>query len=145
MFFKIPAQLPPLTYDEVKKCLPDFLKKTATALQELHACGFAHLDVRLPNICFAQEDHNRFFVKLIDLDRCSRIHFTEDLSYGDCEMYTYPPTEQPSTTQLDWKQLGLLAGKAILDKGHKAIVGDHRVITDTFLSSLIFKGTYFVQ
>ena len=67
--FKVPAQLPPLTPDQLKRCIPDFLTKTATALEELRGLGFAHLDVRLPNICFAL--HNgHYIVKLIDLDRC---------------------------------------------------------------------------
>ena len=70
LFFKVPAQLPPLTHDQLLLCIPDFMTKTATALKELHGLGFAHLDVRLPNICFAlHEDHH--IVKLIDLDRCS--------------------------------------------------------------------------
>ena len=44
-------QMPPLTKFEAKECLCDLLTQTAIALLELHTIGYAHLDVRLPNIC----------------------------------------------------------------------------------------------
>ena len=52
-FLKFPAHVPPLLMHEVKQCLSDFMTRTARALEELHRSKFAHLDVRLPNICFA--------------------------------------------------------------------------------------------
>ena len=92
-YFKIPAQIPPLSYSEVKQCLVDFLKRTAIVLQDLHSHGFAHFDVRVPNVCFSKEDESdKYFVKLIDLDRCVS---TEDeppdtSTYGGAEMNRYP-------------------------------------------------------
>ena len=71
-FFVFPVQLLPLTQDEVKCCLYDIVTKTATALHELHTLGFVHLDVRLPNICFAM-NMSGVIVKLIDLDRLIKI------------------------------------------------------------------------
>ena len=139
--FKVPTQLPPLTPDQLKRCIPDFLEKTATALEELHGLGFAHLDVRLPNICFALHD-GHYIVKLIDLDRCYPSSVKRGLGYGKAEMYQYPYGAQ-SVVQLDWKQLGLLAAKAILNQDHEVLVKDMRVAEDPVLSSLIFKGTYF--
>ena len=50
--FAFPAQMSPLKRKEVGECLGDFLTRTADALEELHSLGFAHLDVRIPNICF---------------------------------------------------------------------------------------------
>ena len=41
--------------------------KTATALQELHNLGYAHLDLRLSNICFTANGSD-YHVILIDLD-----------------------------------------------------------------------------
>lgn len=51
-FYKFAKAIPLLSKTEAKECLSDLVTKTATALQELHSLGFAHLDVRLPNICF---------------------------------------------------------------------------------------------
>ena len=84
-FFAFPAQFPPLTEDEVKKCLCDFMLMTATALEELHNFGFAHLDVRIPNICFAQNG-NEYILKLIDLDRSIKDKVV-DVSGYNREMY----------------------------------------------------------
>ncbi len=43
------------------------------ALQNLHLdLGFAHMDVRLPNICF-EKSNGKYIVKLIDFDRCEAI------------------------------------------------------------------------
>ena len=69
-FFKFPAQLPPLNKDKVRQCLYDFMTRTATALEELHRFGYAHLDVRIPNICFAKANERRSKY-IVDLDRCA--------------------------------------------------------------------------
>ena len=37
------------------RCWPDLTKQVVVALKELHGIGLAHLDVRLPNICFNEE------------------------------------------------------------------------------------------
>lgn len=101
-FFSFPKLLPPLSHTLVRKCLGDFVVKTATALLELHKFGYAHLDVRLPNICFDVDDSG-YFVNLIDLDRCRRIRTGDGLPY-EGEMYRFPSIW--STGQLGWKQLG---------------------------------------
>ena len=74
-FFCFLAQLPPLSRGEVSMCLINFMVRTAAALQELHGFRYAHLDVRIPNICFSQEKNaeGEYDVKLIDLDRCIRV------------------------------------------------------------------------
>ena len=139
-FFIFPAQLPPLTEDEAKCCLYDILTTTATALQELHSLGFAHLDVRLPNICFAM-GNSEFIVKLIDLDRVVEI---TDISavggyYG--EMYKAPDGAHWSPNRYDWKQLGLLASETIIGThDHCKIVKDDRVDMDECLRMLIREG-----
>ena len=97
-FFSFPKLLPPLNHTRVRKCLEDFVVKTATALIELHGFGYAHLDVRLPNISFKVDDHGEYYVKLIDLDRCREIESGDSLSY-EGEMYRFPSTWD--TSQLD--------------------------------------------
>lgn len=59
--------LPPLNTKQVSKCLKSFVLKTATALEELHnSYELAHLDARLPNICFVHNE-SQYEVMLIDL------------------------------------------------------------------------------
>ena len=140
LFYCYPAQLHPLRKDQVKTCLLDFMTRTAIALQELHKNGFAHLDVRIPNICFAKDkDDGKYMVKLIDLDRCSRCYNRTGLPYRG-EMYRVPVYNW-TTAQLDWKQLGLIATNIIWpEDSYKDIV--HRVRDDIFFNSLLLKGIY---
>lgn len=140
-FFAFPAQLPPLTKDNIKVCLSDFMTMTATALIELHEFGFAHLDVRIPNICFAQNQNgNDYIVKLIDLDRAESDDDVDVSGYIG-EMYTTHPNW--SASQYDWKQLGLLAAEIIFDTtDHNKIVEAPRVSSDGCLNKLINEGKY---
>ena len=55
----------PLSKALAKLCIRDLVRQVVHALQELHELGFAHLDVRLPNICFTHDGE----VRLIDFDR----------------------------------------------------------------------------
>ena len=48
-------QMPLLTNFKAKECLCDLLTQTAIALLELYTIGYAHLDVRLPKICFSTD------------------------------------------------------------------------------------------
>ena len=43
----------------------EWLKGVVEAIQELHALKIAHFDIRLPNICYKEDD----MPVLIDLDR----------------------------------------------------------------------------
>ena len=139
VFFEFPAQLPPLTKDEVKVCLSDFMMMTATALIELHEFGFAHLDVRIPNICFAQ-NQNDYIVKLIDLDRAIKDKVVDVGGYVG-EMYA--TQDGWSASQCDWKQLGLLAAGIIFKTtDHNEIVKDPQVSSDDCLKKLISEGKY---
>ena len=58
---------------------------TATALEELNNFGFTHLDVRIPNICFAQNG-NEYIMKLIDLDQSIKDKVVNVSGYNG-EMY----------------------------------------------------------
>ncbi len=75
-------------------CISDLINETAEALKELHDTGYAHGDVRLPNICF-QCDREDYIVVLIDLDRmCAANKSSGYLS---------------TAANKDWVQLGQLA------------------------------------
>ena len=54
---------------EAKKCLIDFVPRVRESLIQLHNFGYAHLDVRLPNICFTPDGD----VRLIDFDRIKHV------------------------------------------------------------------------
>jgi len=83
------------------KCLHDFDDQVVCALKELH-CKLhrAHLDVRIPNICFTRNGD----VRLIDLDRTRPDNAPID-NYKDSFFYELP--ENQSTMDMDWRQLGL--------------------------------------
>lgn len=55
----------PMDLDEVSHCMQGFTETVVDAINQLHRLGFAHADIRLPNICF----NDRFEAVLIDFDR----------------------------------------------------------------------------
>ena len=105
---------------------------TATALEELHNFGFAHLDVRIPNICFAKEGTDQYIVKLIDLDRCATNHRSVAFKWKG-EMYINRSNEKWLPSRYDWKQLGLLAANAIFDCSYDDIIDEKSVKVDECL------------
>ena len=116
----------------------DYMTMTAMALNELHDNGFAHLDVRIPNICFAKDYDGKYMVKLIDLDRCKYAKDRTGSSY-EGEMYRAP--HGWTCDQLDWKQLGLLAAEIILKgKSPEHIVCSSLAKDDTFFNKLLLQG-----
>lgn len=136
-FYMFPKEISPLTKSEAEQCLCDLIIKTATALQELHNLGYAHLDVRLPNICFTANGANNY-VKLIDLDRVISIKHGSVEGYIG-EMYNIPHQWLPS--QCDWKQLGLLAASVLFKQNdHSSLVKDRRVDQNHCLKQLIKEG-----
>ena len=121
----------------VKECLREYVTGVAAALQELHGINYAHLDVSVPNICFAFAEG--YIVKLIDLDRCQP---TSDRRYALYKGEMYLCDTFWTCEQLDWKQLGLLTAAIIFDCSHEDVVCKHaeKVRNDDFLNGLIFKG-----
>ena len=101
VFFVFPAvKYNNVSKDIAKTCLGELAGGIATGLNTLHDLGFAHLDVRLPNVCVSAD----FKVKLIDFDRATQVKSYEN---ADFFMYTLEK-EGKSSQDLDWKQLGLL-------------------------------------
>ena len=102
-FFLFDAQdEPPLTRDDAANCLGDLVQQVAAVLERMHELGWAHLDVRLPNICFTQDG----CVRLIDLDRVHHL-------YDDCldeyrGSFLYQLPDDVPITGVDWRQLGVL-------------------------------------
>jgi hypothetical protein len=68
----------PLEVSEASSCLLSLVMEVATAIEALHQQGFAHQDVRLPNICFSKE----FKAVLIDLDRTCTVRHKPEFDRG---------------------------------------------------------------
>ena len=67
-FLQFPAAIPPLSASEARKCLVALLRSTKEAIDQLHSFNYAHLDIRLPNICF-RNDGEKVYAVLIDFER----------------------------------------------------------------------------
>jgi len=97
----------PLIRDEAKCCLIDLIQQIKSALLELHGyIGFpiAHMDLRLPNVCFT----NDYSVTLIDLDRCEPADQPQRARYTYSKSDMYMCSMEWENSQLDWRALGLM-------------------------------------
>ena len=102
-FFLFDAQdEPPLTRDDAANCLSDLVQQVAAVLERMHKLEWAHLDVRLPNICFTQDG----CVRLIDLDQVH--HLYDDCLDEYCGSFLYQLPDDVPITGVDWRQLGVL-------------------------------------
>ena len=70
----------------IRQCFSSFAVSTLHALDELHGIGYAHLDVRTPNICFKQVDHEWQAV-LIDID--TAVHIKGPIPPGNKDFLMY--------------------------------------------------------
>ena len=112
-FQVFPTVLRPLTNEKAKPCLLHLVEDVKMALEELHSLGYAHLDVRLDNICLKKTQDGLMAV-LIDFD------FTMETEQAmekrglvrRSNMYRIPDFKDESYSQnaekFDWWQLGLL-------------------------------------
>ena len=149
-FFVFPKQMFQLTslhISQLKSCLFDLASGIKDALEELHSkYRYAHLDVRLANVCFDGEH-----VKLIDFDRCRYISVKDVASeYSGHYMYKYSGTldlKKQNVSLLDWKQLGLLI-YSILNLSEKdadlksADFSTMEENTESLIYSLVFHHTW---
>ena len=99
----------PLSASEACTCLAELVEEIAAALQQLHGYGYAHLDVRLPNICFRDSKP-----VLIDFDRVCMTGTSASLE-NKYHGQMYKAETGWLIEQLDWKQLGIMIVQ-ILDK-----------------------------
>ena len=67
IFFVFRRLHPPLDIKSIRCCFNSFAVSVQSAVEELHRLGFAHLDLRVPNICFEKID-GQWQAVLIDLD-----------------------------------------------------------------------------
>ena len=106
----------PLDVLSAYKCLNDLVHSIKAALNQLHALGFAHNDIRLPNICFDTE----YRAVLIDLDRVTRRNKPYGMFYSNDEntscMYKRVPFMNDGRNT-DYMQLGLMVAWAIDHSG----------------------------
>lgn len=98
--------LPPLHSAQALPCLGYLLDSVATAIEELHQLEFAHMDIRLDNICFTHEN-GKVVAVLIDLDHCNEVDSFEGASCAEV-MYNFG-VHQVESSCFDWRQLGLIA------------------------------------
>ena len=139
-FFRNKRFLSPLSSDQVTQCLEDFVRNTAIAIKELHDHGVAHLDIRLPNICFVNEK-SKFRVMLIDLDRSRPSEHIEANVYIG-EMYE-KVKEDWCYAQLDWKQFGLLIARIVYpDTEDEEIVSKRLFENYPFMCELVERGNW---
>ena len=104
------------------------MEKLVPAIKDLHLAGWAHQDIRLPNICF----DDSFEPIFIDLDRCRR----NNKYIGVGCMYN----KQYNSFRQDWLQLGLLVSW-VINPGNN-YHSDERLTQefDSFVGALILKG-----
>ena len=109
--------------DAAKQCLVELLEGVKTAIDNLHSCNFAHLDVRLPNVCLKVEPNDKATVMLIDLERSQRVTLSDkwnNASYISC-MYKVGLSFQ----QIDYMQLYWMGFWLLLSEECKSLVDYH--------------------
>lgn len=88
--------------------LHSLVKSLSKALEELHQQEWAHLDIRLDNICLSKGNE----VLLIDLDRAMMTNKKSSAAsslYGPVPMYTWPDHNNSRlVSYLDYRQMGLM-------------------------------------
>ena len=120
--FKSRALVKPLSMFEAKRCLKDFLRLVQIALNSLHSNGYAHLDIRMPNVCFTLDGTTeKHIAVLIDLDRAQEANLDVTGYYKDTK-------SDCVAEELDWIQLGIMAKTVMNNTG------------ENFVSSLIKHG-----
>lgn len=97
----------PLDLETVKlKCFKNFAVSLHGAIEELHSHGYAHQDIRLPNVRFGFNGTDCFTV-LIDLDHANFVGFPPVIK-GNSLMYS---TSITTSGKLDWRQYAFLICK----------------------------------
>ena len=111
-FFVFEGLLPPKSRQNAKACLVPLLDSVKVAIDELHQNDIAHLDIRLPNICFRKDGT----AVLIDLERCkntiSSVWIKESSSCMYREEYSQ---EQIDHLQVYWMAFWILSHPTDLD------------------------------
>ena len=86
------------------------MKSTKEAIDQLHSFDFAHLDIRLPNICFRKNDEDKVFAVLIDFECVEECLSSEGIpDYDSCLYRPLYPKDRLTIEQCDFMQLGWMA------------------------------------
>ena len=128
--------------DAAKQCLVELLEGVKTAIDNLHSCNFAHLDVRLPNVCLKVEPNDKATVMLIDLERSQRVTLSDkwnNASYISC-MYKVGLSFQ----QIDYMQLYWMGFWLLLSEECKSLVDYHDMNNKKYLSDKELSNEYLV-
>ena len=120
--------LPQLSKHEAKDRIRVVLEAIKLAVDELHSSNVAHLDIRLPNICFKSTsggNDDRLNAVFIDLER-AKCEIKSSLleSYSSCMYKTGWTLEEIDFLQVYWMALWLL-----LDDVHVSKVSYHAMDT----------------
>jgi len=76
----------PLSPEEACKCYRSFVLPVYDAITEFHKDRYAHLNIRLPNVCFGyNSETHEWYAALIDLDRS--IQTSHTVQYGNSVIY----------------------------------------------------------
>ena len=109
--------------DAAKQCLVELLEGVKSAIDNLHSYNFAHLDVKLPNVCLKVEPNDKATVMLIDLERSQRVTLSDqwnNASYISC-MYKVGLSYQ----QIDYMQLYWMGFWILFSEKCKSLVDYH--------------------
>ena len=145
LFYKYAkVKFSPLNVKDASKCLNDLVKSIKAALDELHALGFAHNDIRLPNICFDGE----YQAILIDIDwitpRINTFHMFDTDSTSCMYRRVHFMTDGRNTDymQLGWMVAWVLDHHGKNEHERKWETEKKKIKENQFIRSLVEEGNY---
>ena len=104
-FYKFPLLCGPLSISVIRSCFKSFAQSVHRAISELHNTGYAHMDIRIPNICYGLVE-DQWEAILIDLDNVTDTPDGNEASvmyntlFADARMY-------------DWRQYAIMLARII--------------------------------
>ena len=139
-FFEYPLQKPLVKVDVpyLHQNLKEFVWSLKSAIESLHNFGRSHLDIRLANICFNNDNQP----VLIDLDRSREFHEVKPrhlaAQYGKSVMYVVPRHWDDTYTikNVDWRQVGIMIYHIVKGSNHDYHV-EEPTETDPFILYLV--------
>ena len=106
-YFQFPLLRGPLEIQELQLCFNSFAESVHQAITELHGTGYAHLDIRMPNICYNDDGE----AVLIDPDNLST------QLPGDIDSVMYDAPDFTVAAQYDWRQLAIMLTRVLEGSG----------------------------
>ena len=141
--FEYPLQKPSLKVDApyLRQNLKEFMWSVKTAIESLHNFGRSHLDIRLDNICFNNDNQ----LVLIDLDRSSEFDEVKPrhlaAHFGKSILYVFPCHWDDTYTikNVDWRQVGIMIYHIVKGSNHDYHV-EEPTGADPFILYLVQEG-----